>query len=624
MAAFSVEVAEELAQSGILEELCASMRDSTLPGQLKAGCFVLKSVCRHSAELCAMALGAGAGASLLHCLQQVDPGVREGAAQACASLAQHTGEQAAAILATGAATHLVEALREPEPSLRRAAAGALGELGKHDGDSAGVIEGAGAMPALVALLAVGIRGGGAGGATAALGGGMPIPQELAARVVRAGVTALAALVKHSPPLAERAVEARLFPLVLERMGDGDEGVRRAAATLVREVVKHSEQLAGVAVEAGCVGTCVQYISLCGALSGPAMGATSAAPFSSTAVRRAGGGSSSSSSSSSTAMTPGLVSTQALAAKGAAGEEAAVFRGAARLPAVMALGFISAYSSALAMRVVESGGVEALKDALLDRGAGAAAAAAAGAGAGAAEEHVLTAAVWSLGQTGRHGAEHSRACASADVLRHIQALLVGEAVPLAGGGGVGASDDLKDKCRRCLSAIISVCDYTPALLALIPHAPSPVAKMVLRALHAYCATGAEARKAFLGAGGLKAIQGLDPTARAELAEHGAVALRTYAASLGAGAFAPPASASALSSVAVGGGDEELGDCVAAINLLYPADVVAYCRPAYGLVLVGVAAGRARAQAEAEKASRLAAREQMEAAQAEAAAAGEGQH
>ena len=136
MASFSVEVAEELAQCGILQELCASMRESVLPGHLKSGCFVLKAVCRHSAELCGEALGAGAAATLVHCLQQVDAGVREGAAQATASLAQHAPEQAAALLAAGAAAPLVEALREPEPSLRRAAAGALGELGKHDAAAA--------------------------------------------------------------------------------------------------------------------------------------------------------------------------------------------------------------------------------------------------------------------------------------------------------------------------------------------------------------------------------------------------------------------------------------------------------------------------------------------------------
>jgi len=186
----------------------------------------------------------------------------------------------------------------------------------------------------------------------------------------------------------------------------------------------------------------------------------------------------------------------------------------------------------------------------------------------------------------------------------------------------ASDDLRDKCQRTLSAIISVCDFTPALLALIPAAPSPVAKMVLRALLAVVSASVDARRGLLASGGLKAVQGLDPRARSELAAHGSVALRTYAQSLGPGAFLPPQSASALSTVAVGGGDEELSDCVAAINLLYPADVVAYSRPAYGLQLVVAAASRAKAVGEVEHASRVAARMQMEAAEAAALTAAGG--
>jgi hypothetical protein len=591
MASFSVEVAEELAQCGILEQLCASMRESLLPGHLKSGCFVLKSVCRHSAELVGAALAAGAAAALVHCLRQVDPGVREGAAQAAAALAQHAGEQAAALLAAGVAPPLVEALREPEPSLRRAAAAALGELGKHDADAAAAAEAVGAFPALIALAATGVRGGGAGGAA----GAPPPPPELAARVTRAGLAALAALVKHAPQLAERAVEARLFPLVLERMGDADEGVRRAAAILVREVVKHSEQLAGVAVEAGGVGTCVQYLALCGALTAPA--APAVAPL---------------------GAAPGAAATAAVARGLGAAADACAFRGAARLPAVMALGYIAAYGSELALRVIESGGVDALKEALLDKHSAGGGGGGGPASGGAGEEHVLAACVWSLGQVGRHSAAHARAAAARDVLRHVQALLTGEAGCLP--GAAPASDDLRDKCRRALGAVIGVCDHAPALLALLPAAPAAVAKMVLRALLALCAGAAEARRAFLAAGGLKAIQGLDPRARAEVAAFGAVALRTYCAGLGPGAFAPPAAASALSSVAVGGGDEELGDGVAAINALYPADVVAYCRPAYGLQLVAAAAGKARAVGEGERAARAAAREQMEAAEAALAEGG----
>ena len=190
----------------------------------------------------------------------------------------------------------------------------------------------------------------------------------------------------------------------------------------------------------------------------------------------------------------------------------------------------------------------------------------------AEEHVRAALVWTLGQVGRHSTPHARALAVGDVLRHLMALLCG--VPGGEDDMLGSSEDLRDKARRALGGILGVCDHLPALLALLPSAPASVAKLVLRTLRGVLGGDGEARKMFLGCGGLKLVQNLDPRARAEVEAHGPVALRNHIAqNLGPGAFLPPASSGAMSSVAAGGGDEELGDAVSDINALYPADIVA---------------------------------------------------
>ncbi len=594
MASFSVEVAEALASAGILEQLSSAMRESTLAGHLKASAFVLKSVARHTPELAGAALAAGAGAALAHALSLPDPSVREAAAQAAASLAQHAGEQAAALLAEGAHGHLVAALAEPEPALRRAAAGALAEIAKHEPELAGAVVEAGALPALVALLRGEAAGGGGGGAGVAP---PPAGADAAARVHRAAASAVGAIVKHSAALAEAAVEARLFPLLLVRLVDGrDEGARRAAAVAVREVVKHSEQLAAVVVEAGGVGSLVEYLALAGGWAPP----PPPPPAALAAARAVAPDGTRLAAPPRTALppgsgAPGAAATGALAAEGAAGEAAGAARGAARLPAVMALGFIAAYGEALALRVVECSGVGALKAALLEAGA---------------EEHARAAAVWALGQVGKHGPAAARAVAAADALRHVAALLAGE----------GASDDLRDKARRCLGAVLAVCDHVPAMVALLPTAPPLVAKMVLRQLGGAVLAGAgggEARRAFLAAGSLKLVQRLDPAARAAVAAHGAAALRTFTAALGPAAFAQGGggggAGSAMAAVAVGGGDEELADLVAAINALYPADVVAYCRPDYGLGLLERTRAAARGEEDADKEARAAARAQLSAAE-----------
>ena len=404
------------------------------------------------------------------------------------------------------------------------------------------------------------------------------------------------MVKHGVQLAEAAVEARLFPLLLVRLVDRDEGSRRAAAVVVREVVKHSEQLAAVVVEAGGVGSLVEYLSLAGAWTPPQPlrastttapdGTVLAAPPRGTLPPGTGA--------------PAAAPTALLASATLAADSVGIARGGARLPAVMALGFIAAYGEALALRVVECSGVGALKAALLEQGA---------------EEHVRAAAVWAIGQVGKHGPGPARAVASADALRHVAALLNSDS----------SSDDVRDKARRCLGAVLAVCDHVPAMCAMLPSAPPLVAKLVLRQLGSgvLCGpSGSEARKAFVASGALKLVQRLDPGARAAVAAHGAAALRTYTQALGPSAFAAGCAGSAMAAVAVGGGDEELGDLVGSINALFPADVVAYCRPEYGLGLVAATRATLRGEEEAEKSARGAARAQLAAAEGAVTGGGEG--
>ena len=61
------------------------------------------------------------------------------------------------------------------------------------------------------------------------------------------------------------------------------------------------------------------------------------------------------------------------------------RGNNRLPGIMTLGYIAAFSETLALAVVVSKGIPPLKDALINE----------------PEDHLKAAAAWSLGQIGRH-------------------------------------------------------------------------------------------------------------------------------------------------------------------------------------------------------------------------------
>jgi hypothetical protein len=124
------------------------------------------------------------------------------------------------------------------------------------------------------------------------------------------------------------------------------------------------------------------------------------------------------------------------------------------------------------------------------------------------------------------------------------------------------------------------------------------------LCALLAADAGRRRDFLASGALKLIQRLDPTARAAAAAHGAAALREFVAANAnaAGApsadalFAPAYATTTLALVAAGTADADLEIQIAEINDLFPADVVAHCRPDYGLALLARANLESRVLAE----------------------------
>ena len=78
---------------------------------------------------------------------------------------------------------------------------------------------------------------------------------------------------------------------------------------------------------------------------------------------------------------------------------------------MTLGYISAFSETLAMGVIVAKGVAPLLDAYVRE----------------PEDHITSAAAWSLGQIGRHSPEHAKALAVQNVF--AQMLAVYEAHPL---------------------------------------------------------------------------------------------------------------------------------------------------------------------------------------------------
>eukprot|EP00820_Chromera_velia_P018706 Cvel_27693.t1-p1 / transcript=Cvel_27693.t1 / gene=Cvel_27693 / organism=Chromera_velia_CCMP2878 / gene_product=Sperm-associated antigen 6, putative / transcript_product=Sperm-associated antigen 6, putative / location=Cvel_scaffold3496:6466-11229(+) / protein_length=470 / sequence_SO=supercontig / SO=protein_coding / is_pseudo=false len=341
-----------------------------------------------------------------------------------------------AVVDSGALDALVTCLEGFDPSVSEAAAWALGYIARHSKELAQTVVDAGAVPLLVhcfqepelTLKRI---------SASALSDISKHSPELAQTVVDAGAVTLLSkdishmdgplkrqvcgclsqIAKHSIDLAEVVVEAEVFPRILHCLKDTDECVRRNAATCVREISRHTPDLAKLVVNAGGVAALVDYI------------------------------------------------TDA--------------RGNNRLPGIMTLGYIAAFSETLALAVVVSKGIPPLKDALINE----------------PEDHLKAATAWTLGQIGRHSPDHARALAEADVLRRLLAVYLHQ----------DSSEDLKTKAKRALKSVIQKCTHLPALEPLLQESPPNVLKYVVQQFAKVLPHDLQARRSFVQSGGLQKIQ-----------------------------------------------------------------------------------------------------------------------
>jgi len=243
---------------------------------------------------------------------------------------------------------------------------------------------------------------------------------------------LGQIAKHSVDLAEVVVEAEIFPKILTCLKDVDGYVRKHAATCIREVAKHTPELAQLIVSNGGAGALVDYV-----------------------IESEGNN---------------------------------------RLPGIMALGFIAAFSETLALSVIASKGVVPLYTALVEE----------------PEDHIKSAAAWALGQTGRHSPDHAKAMADAGVLpKLVFTLVVSE-----------SSDDLKTKCKRSLKFIVEKLTCMKSLDKLLQerNLPEGIVKYVLQQIAKVLPNDAAGRHDFVTSGGFAKVQQLDQMSGSKLKEH----------------------------------------------------------------------------------------------------------
>ena len=252
---------------------------------------------------------------------------------------------------------------------------------------------------------------------------MPLIQHPDNKLVRQVCSALAQIAKHSVDLAENIVEAEIFPKIFSLLKkDSDMIVKKNAATLIREIAKHTPELARLIVNCGGDSVIIEYIT----------------------------------------ETSGNI----------------------RLPGIMALGYIAAFSDTLALAIIVHQGILPLKDALINE----------------SEDYIRAASAWSLGQIGRHTPDHSKALAQADIFSKLITIYKDKL----------SSQDLKNKSQRALKAVLQKCTHLIALQPLLINYDQnelncKILKYIIQQFAKVLPNDTQNRKSFVQSGALQKIQ-----------------------------------------------------------------------------------------------------------------------
>ncbi|KAF4652621.1 Sperm-associated antigen 6 [Perkinsus olseni] len=439
---------DTLQNAGVMALLRPLLLDNVASIQQSAA-LALGRLANHSDELAESVVTHEILPQLVHGLGQQNRFFKKAAAFVLRAVAKHSPQLAQAVVDSGALESLVECLEDFDPSVKEASAWALGYIARHTKELALAVVDAGAVPLLVlcfqepeltlkrmsasALADIAKHTPELAQTVVDAGGVSLIARELGhadSGLKRQVCSCLGQVAKHNVDLAEVVVEAEVFPRILHCLKDVNEHVRKNAATCIREIARHTPDLAKLIVNAGGVAAVVDYIT-----------------------------------------------------------EA---RGNNRLPGIMSLGFIAAFSETLALAVIVSKGIPPLKDALINE----------------PEDHLKAASAWSLGQIGRHGPDHSRALAEADVLRRLLAVYLHQ----------DSSEDLKTKAKRALKSVIQKCTHLPALEPLLQEAPPNIQKYVVHQFAKVLPNDQQARRSFVQSGGLQKVQEINAEVGSQLRDY----------------------------------------------------------------------------------------------------------
>ena len=438
---------DALQSAGVMSLLRPLLLDN-VPSIQQSAALALGRLANYSDDLAEQVVAHDILPQLVLSLAEQNRFYKKAAAFVLRAVAKHSAELAKAVVDSGALDALVTCLEEFDPGVKESAAWALGYIGRHNGQLANSVVEAGAIPLLVLCV-----------------------QEPELSLRRISASSLSDIARHSADLAQKVVDAGAVPHLSQYINNPDSQLKRQVCSCLAQIAKHTVELAEAVVEAevfprilNCLkdsdmhvkknaATCIREI----AKQNPALAKL---------IVNAGGAA-------------------------AIVDYISEVKGNPRLPGIMTLGYIGAFDESLAMGVIVSKGVPPLKDALKNEG----------------EDHLKAAAAWSLGQIGRHSADHSRALAELDVPNCLLAAYIDDK----------SSEDLKTKSKRALKSIVQMCTYLPALEPLLQLAPPNILKYVVSQFAKTLPHDLPARRTFVQSGGLQKIQEIKAAAGSKLRE-----------------------------------------------------------------------------------------------------------
>jgi len=359
----------------------------SVPGVQQAAALALGRLANFSSEMAYMMVNNDILPQLIYSLSEKNHFYKKASCFLLRAISKHNTELATAVTNSGAVNALVACLEDFDPGVKEAAAWALGYIARHNEELAQVVVDAGSIPLLVLCVQepeISLKR----IAISALADISKHSPEMAQAVVDADTihfitlyitqldsklqrqicSCLAHIAKHNIDLAESVVDMDILPNIFICMKSPDPYVRKNAASLICELTKHSPDLAQLIVNSGGIVPIVEYLK------------------------------------DST--------------------------GNARMPALMALGYISAFSETLAMSVILAKAVPVLAVVLDEE----------------VEEHLLAACAWSIGQISRHSPDHAKIVADNGIL--VKLLYIIKATI-----NENTNSDLFVKTKRAMKAII---------------------------------------------------------------------------------------------------------------------------------------------------------------------------